>query len=536
MIRIMIADDEEYEREYLARFIKEHYQGVLKLVFAAKDGAELLLMAQELTPEIIVMDIRMPRLDGLEAAAQLREKLPDTELVILSAYGQFSYAKQAMKLGVRDFLVKPYLDDELQETLNQLIAGMDLTEKEPLNEQSRNMGLLYEDADRDIVWDLAFQMRSSRNLEKGLQLFGIRPGNYKCIVFFHDEILKMGTAGCEVVRRFFARPSNRVILSCLFRQMVLFVFSEEELAYSDLNAAIRKTREYLAGAGGGQALCGISGTYRDTENTGKAFREAEAYIEDYALPESRDICRKTVLDIEELCGLQERLRFSLGARNHAQTEEICRQITGILRKNDTEDALLLRDMGRCLLSVIRMLNYQAEKRIPTEIALRIHQLFRNTAGLNGSDMAGKDSEDILDQQSSPEEAFLKGAEMLEKETESSIPGGNAMIVRKAKAYLQVHYGDQLGLQSVAAELKVSAGYLSKSFKAQEGISFTEYLTELRLENAKRLIREGKGSITEISYAVGFQDPGYFGKCFRKSEKISPSEYAVIAKQNKDEED
>lgn len=514
MIRIMIADDEEYEREYLTRFIAEHYQGVLELVFAAKDGAELLSMAQKLRPEIIVMDIRMPRLDGLEAAVQLRQKLPKTELVILSAYGQFSYAKQAMRLGVRDFLVKPYLDDELLETLNRLIQGMDLTEKEPLNEQSRNLELLYEDADRDIVWGMAFQMRRGRTLEKELQLFGAGAGSYKCIVFSHDRILQIGTEGCGVVRLFFEKVSNRVIISCLFRHMVLYVFSEEEMTYSEMNAAIRKTREYLENSERGRVLCGVSGTYRDLENTGRSFREAEAYIEDYAMPELRDICRMTVQDIEELCGTEERLYFSLMSRNHSQIPDHCSRILQILKKHDADDVLLLRDMGRLMMSVVRKMNYQAEKRIPTETALQIYEMFRLNPG-----------------KSSPEEIFAECAAMLGRAMDTASPGGNAMIVRKAKTYLQKHYGEQMGLQKVADELKVSAGYLSKSFKAQEGISFTEYLTELRLENAKRLIRESDRSITEISYEVGFQDPGYFGKCFKKNEKISPSEYAAIVRQD-----
>jgi len=514
MIRIMIADDEEYEREYLTKFIGEHYQGVLELVFAAKDGAELLSMAQKLRPEIIVMDIRMPRLDGLEAAAQLRQKLPKAELVILSAYGQFSYAKQAMKLGVRDFLVKPYLDDELMETLNQLIAGMDLIEKEPLNEQSRNMELLYEDADRDIVWELAFQKRGGRILEKELQLFGVRAGNYKCIVFSHERIPQIGTAGCEVVRHLFEKASNRVIISCLFRQMVLYVFSEDELAYSEMNSAIRKTGEYLGNSGRGRGLCGVSGTYRDLDDTGKAFREAEAYIEDYALPELRDNCRMTVQDIEDLCSAEEFLQFSLMSRNHSQISNHCSQILQILKKYDADDVLLLRDMSRLLLSVIRKMNYQSENRIPTETALRIYEMFRQESS-----------------KSTPEEILRECTAVLEKVIDAASPGGNAMIVRKAKTYMQTNYGEQVGLQKVADQLKVSAGYLSKSFKAQEGISFTEYLTELRIENAKRLIRESDRSITEISYEVGFQDPGYFGKCFKKSEKISPSDYAAIVRQD-----
>ena len=76
---------------------------------------------------------------------------------------------------------------------------------------------------------------------------------------------------------------------------------------------------------------------------------------------------------------------------------------------------------------------------------------------------------------------------------------------------------------------MSQGYLSKSFKSQEGSSFTEYLMMVRIEKSKELIRETPMSITDISYKVGFQDAGYFGKCFKKRENISPSEYVVLVK-------
>ncbi len=516
MIRILIADDEEYEREYLKKIIEEDYKGVLELVCAAKDGAELLTKALEYRPEIILMDIRMPRLDGLEAASQLRMKLPKTELVILSAYGQFSYAKQAMKLGVRDFLVKPYLDAELRETLNRLIAGLDpdmnAEKHEQMNEESRIMELLYEDADSDIVWNLAFQKQSGRTLEKELQLYGIRPGGYKCIVFFQERMLNIGGAGTELIRHFFARPSNKVIISSLFHHIVLYIFSGEELAYSEMNAAIRKTREYLSGLSREQVLCGVSGTCRSFEDTGKAFREAEAYIEDYALPGLRESCSAAVRDIEELCGAQERLQFAILSRNQAQTEEYRSQIVRILRSYEAENEIFARDLRRLLMSMVRRMNGQADKRIPTEAAMSLYELFSREEG-----------------RERPELAFVEAVGRVEKLAADNISPGNTRIVRKAKKYLGEHYARQLGLQTVADELKVSAGYLSKCFKAQEGKSFTEYLTELRLEKAKELMKESDMSITGISYAVGFQDPGYFGKCFKKNERISPSEYAAMLK-------
>ncbi|ETP72972.1 response regulator (CheY-like receiver domain and AraC-type DNA-binding domain-containing protein) [Lachnospiraceae bacterium JC7] len=516
MIRIMIADDEKYEREYLTKFIAENYANVLELVFSAKDGAELLDKAFELRPEIILMDIRMPRLDGLEAAEKLRRKLPKTELVILSAYGQFSYAKQAMKLGVRDFLVKPYLDEELMETLNRIMAGMDVSDDTEINEQTRNMEILYGDADRDMVWPLAFQMRGSRMLKNELNLFGVSSGNYKCVAFYHESIQRIGSAGCEVIRSFFRQSSDHVLVSSIFSQLVIFIFSDDEMAYSELNAAIRKTREYLSDLSSEPILCGSSGSYSSVEDAGRSFREAESYIEDYAVPELKDTFRNELTDIEELCEAEERLYFHILSRNHDKTDKYRGILMDVLRRHETEENMLRRDLWHLMMSLIRKLNHHSEKRIPTDVALRIKEMFcdKNTVSSSGEGV---------------ECIFAEAVSILEDTGSDSSFTGNALIVRKAKAYMKKHYSEQIGLQSVADELKVSSGYLSKSFKAQEGSSFTEYLTEIRIARSMELIRETGRSITEISYEVGFQDPGYFGKCFKKSENMSPSEYAALVK-------
>ena len=511
MIRVMIADDEKFEREYLTKFISEKYGRVLKLVFAAKDGAELVSKALELNPEIILMDIRMPRLDGLEAAGQLKRKLPNTAMVILSAYGQFSYAKQAIKLGVKDFLVKPYLDEELEETLNRLIALMDMDEDISEKEKSGDMEILYGDADRDIVWPMAFQIRGSSILKKDLQLFGIRSGSFKCISFYHDSILKMGSGGCEVIRSFFRQASDHVLVSSIFKQMVLYIFSDEELAYSELNTAIRKTREYLTDFDQNPVLCGVSGTYETVEQAGMAFSEAEKYVEDYALPESQGSFKEMLSDIEELCKAEDRMRFGILSKNREESMKNRDRIIKIFRKYEPDGSMMLRDSWHLIMSEIRKMNYHSEKRIPTETALMIQSLF--------SEGAPKDAEAI----------FEKALSIIDRISEDKVFSGNAMIVRKAKEFLNEHYKEQIGLQTVADELEVSSGYLSKSFKAQEGKSFTEYLTEIRIEHSMQLMRETGMSITEISYEVGFQDPGYFGKCFKKTEKISPSEYVALLK-------
>ncbi len=122
MLRLILADDEQYEREYLEKIIKESYPSLLEIVYKAVDGADLMENLERCKPHIVLLDIKMPRMDGLDAAEEIRKRYPDIQIIVISAYSDFSYAKQALKLGVTDYLLKPYLDSELQETLDKVIA------------------------------------------------------------------------------------------------------------------------------------------------------------------------------------------------------------------------------------------------------------------------------------------------------------------------------------------------------------------------------------------------------------------------------
>lgn len=519
MVRVMIADDEQYEREYLNRFITEQYAGIMEIVYSAKDGAEVLEKANELCPDIILMDIRMPRLNGLEAAEEIRREHPQTALIIISAYGEFSYAKQAIKLGVKDFLVKPYLDEELKETLNKLLASMDLSavQEAPLSEDGREQ--LYEDVDRDVTWDLAFARKNEAALRKELMMWGIQGENYKCLTFYHDSIRSMGTAGCEVIKGFFRLEDAHVVINYLFGQIVLYVFADDELVYTEINGCIRRTRNYLRDLKNSTVFCGVSGIYTDLDDSGKAFEEAAGYITEYSSEEIRSGYQKVIDDTREICSLEDKICFSIVNRNEEQSHILGRQLLALLAQHGESGTEHGRScLRRLAMAMTRRLNSQPASRIRTEEALRIYRIFSGEG-----DGAGQ----------SPEEMLEAALEILLAVYRTAPLNNNGMVVRKAKAYIGLHYGEPVSLQSVADELNISSGYLSKCFKNVEEISFTEYLTNVRLEAAKKLMRENKNTITEIAYLVGFSDPNYFGKCFKKNEQISPKEYCAMQMMNRE---
>lgn len=506
MIRLILADDEELEREYLKHYIEENYKGIITIASIARDGAELLEQALMIKPDILLMDIRMPRMDGLEAAHAIRESHTDTEIVILSAYGQFSYAKQAMKLGVRDFLLKPYLDEELAQTLNKILAKM--------NGKNTEMNMydnIFETVAGSIVWDMAFGKSGQKTIEKSLKRLGIESHTFKCIKLYHEDIKGLKSAGVEVIRRFFTQCAKHVIVAKRFQQLVLYLFFDEEVRNSKIRLAINKSREYIKERGEGEVLCGVSGLYTSYSEAKEAFDKAAGYIREYILLNEAEY-DKQLQYIRMVSEYEDKLVFTIANADRFATETYVRDIGRIIENMAGES--VEDEMRRIILGIVHKLNLKFGKRIHTEHTLLLSNLCDNEMRQN------------------PTELLLACTEYMINAVGTGLTNGNPMIVAKAKEYIQTHYAKPLNQKCIALALGVSAGYLSKNFRIFENDSFTEYLSKIRIEEAKKMMLHTQQSITDIAYQVGFSDSGYFGKCFKRIEGISPSDYLHVIRDKK----
>lgn len=142
MIPVLIAEDEVPERRGLIALLERYYPDRLALCAAAENGREAVRLAREFRPELILMDINMPEMDGLEAAAEIRKITEEAEIVIITAYSRFDYARRAIRLGVTDYMVKPYSIKTLRETLDRALERVSLRREarvrmEVLREENR---------------------------------------------------------------------------------------------------------------------------------------------------------------------------------------------------------------------------------------------------------------------------------------------------------------------------------------------------------------------------------------------------------------
>lgn len=511
MFRVIIADDEQYEREYLKKTVENNYAGVLEVAYMAENGADVIEKLEDYGPQIVILDIKMPKLDGLETASYILGNHPDTQIIIVSAYDEFSYARTAMKLGVRDFLVKPYLDSELKETLDKVLATLGgFTENAGKSDDPAGLRFI-DDIDKDIVWDIAFARKSTRAIKRELMLWGVEDYSYKCISIYYEGFDRLMNRGISIIKGMFSPGNSHVILSYMLNHMIVFVFSDGTAEFTELGASIRKVRAFLQDVGQSPAYCGVSGIYSDPENFRDSFEEASRYILDYADGTLERAFNKTLDICKDICDCEDKACFAIASGNYEQAEKWLIFISDALKKglgDNYSNRLLLRH----ILIIARKLNKQHDLRVTTEKMLLIEETF-------DSDMS--EEKDLVDLIGQSIDLLMNAA------SSASIPNRNTVLIRRAKEYIEANYKQPISLQTVADELSVSNGYLSKCFSSTENCGFSEYIIGIRLAKAKELMKEGEMTIQEIAYEVGFSDPNYFGKCFKKHENMSPKDYCTM---------
>lgn len=376
MLRVILADDEQYEREYLERIIQESYPGLLEIVDTAVDGVDLMEKLERCKPHIVLLDIKMPRMNGLEAADQIRKKYPDIQMVVISAYSDFSFAKQALKLGVTDYLLKPYLDSELRETLDKVISrsreredSLDLLSYSG-TEQDSNGFDFYRDLEKDLLWNLFFRRMEAESMKRRLALWEVGEGWMKVVLISSPALVSMGGFSQEVLKNYFHMTGVKVLNSIWMDQMAILLYSEQEDAFTELTSCTRRARDYLAGERQIPVACGVSGTCSRPEELPEAYEEAASYIRDYYGDEVHRSFVERTEGMRQICQLEEKISTALAAEEQEDGEELLTELIEELERHLMyQDLAVKLNFGRSLMTIIRNINQMPGIRVKTTEAV-----------------------------------------------------------------------------------------------------------------------------------------------------------------------
>jgi two-component system response regulator YesN len=512
MRKAVICDDERIEREGLKYLIEKH--GFELEVHDFADGEEARDYIRLYGADILLTDIRMPFLNGLELIEDVRSKNPDMRFIIFSAYDDFEYARAAIDLDVTHYLLKPVDEAEFCEVLRRAMSA-------PRSRRRRRSAPAC-----DTV-----AYRNAMRLSAGHVIYSILKGQsvsrqYRDIM--HEAGIEIGADLLSVCVVEFDRPADehrdgRIRRS--FESRLAYAFTY--IPVGDYRALIvvqpRRVPSPQARRALGEGLLRDLGAEGDSPYCivmSPAVRTVHELRSQYAGVE-RVLERKFFLHAGQVV-LADEFDIAGGAET-GLTEDVLRILDTPLDRAST------REVREAVIGLFRHVRPcrgceatpAALKYVCSHLARRVAELSVVSLG-----MSGKELIDEIYQAPTVDrlEGLMRGiVEQLQEEEETSAPSLPPAVARAVQV-VHERYTENVGVEQIAVQLELNPSYLSHTFKQHIGIGLTKYICQVRLRKAEGLLRNSNMRVSEIAREVGINSSSYFSMLFKDHWGMSPVEF------------
>ena len=540
-IKVFLVEDEMVIRRGIKNSIDWEKEGYI-FCGEASDGELAYPMIIKEKPDILITDIRMPFMDGLELCKLVKKELPNIEILILSGYDEFDYAKEAIRLGVTEYLLKPISSGKLLEALNGVSESI-RREKE----------------DKDLVRKYMEEMRENTEHEKQKFFEQMIAGN-----------LSMADA-LETGKKYEMNLSAGMYNLLLFRftlgkenRKSGELLGEAEYAIEKLTERLEYVFEFQPGVEGWAFLLMADNEEQMSERVKELSKDLEEIMKNYSTIAYFGGIGQPVARLRELEESFREAERALAARFTMELNRIISVEDIRMAQNvDTLDDIEITSFGeiektRTMLE--KFLNNGAEDEIDEFVDVYINELpeenlksvlmrqyiimdvyivmmsfCEKIEGIEGEMQA--QSEELKNSMKTIQtlEEIKNYIRMLLKKiigVRDTISGRRySDIIEIAKDQIRKTYmSDEISLNTIAAEVGMSPSYFSSIFSKEMGKTFVEYLTEIRMDRAKELLMCSSMKTSEIGYEVGYKDPHYFSYIFKKTQNCTPKEFRARGKE------
>lgn len=526
MLKVFLVEDEFVMREGIKNNIDWNAHGY-EFCGEAADGEVAFPMIQKLKPDIVITDIRMPFMDGLELSKLIKKEMPWIEIIILTGFEEFAYAKEAIKIGVAQYLSKPISGDELIQELNLLSDK--ITEKKrdrEIQEQyNREMEENNQKNRKDFFQDLVSGEQTPANLHEMAEQLEIDiSAMWYNIVLFQ---LKLGRNSEEIfsnrmvsaeeeIRRWGEKYQLLIFDRGLEGMAVLFKGDSEEEIQQLQNEYMEQLEKILSNYKDIKYFGGIGRPVKRLRELPESFESARiAFAHRYLLSESTIISSEAIQENEEEFDIEnvnpkqvDRTRIleflKLGDKEETRyfVDEFFKEIGKNAIQSNIFRQYIVMDAYFCVKEFVENLELSSEQITPPDF----------TSG------ELKDEEGARGYVTS----VIYTAVTLREQTANDRYRG---VVSEVMHYIEENYGDEdLSLNQVAAHVNFSPNHLSTIFSQQTDQTFIKYLTDYRMSKAKELLRCTGDKSSVISMKVGYKDPHYFSYLFKKTQGMTPTQY------------
>ncbi len=527
MYKIMLADDEGIVIDSL-KFIIEKNFGKECIVEYAKTGRSVIELAEAFRPDIAIMDIHMPGINGIEAIKEIQKFNKHIIFIVMSAYDKFDYAKEAINLGVLEYLNKPVNRDTIVAVLQRSMQIIDDNREKRSNEllikeKIENVIPLIESG---FIYNILFQDDYLEDIMRYQELLGIEENcGYLYIVECGDktEGYRLGNVvGAGVKIQSYYQDIRAIIKDCMpgivgplmANRIIVFMPVKDEV--SDYNQRIHTMEscrvllqkltqkidiQFRIGIGSVKRLDHLIESHREALNSLRNMDDEVVHIQDMAIG--------CAYDADYPIQIEKRLFDRLKKGDVSATMKEAEAFFNWMEEAYPEAEMAVK------LKVTEFVLY-AEHLAYINAAMTYHFTDRAeylTTIIGFEDYQGLKKWFV--------DKITDSARNIQK---NSVEEQSSGTIARAKAFINNNYQKDISLDEVSREMDVSPYYFSKLFKEETGENFIEYLTAIRIAKAKELLENTDRSMKEICVEVGYQDPNYFSRIFKKNEGLTPTEY------------
>lgn len=522
---VLLVDDEEEVIQIIMKKIDWESLGFTVIGYAS-NGVQALEMVSEDMPDVVMTDIKMPYMDGLELSRRLRKEAPDIRILLFTGFDEFEYAKEAVHLEIDEYILKPINSTELTETLTRLKTSLDKERSEKRNVEkleSYYMQSLPMLQTNFYTMMLEGRIKEDRLAEEMADCRIELTGPVYCVVIFHTSThhipegmsMPLLTVSVQKQAEEMMKEKWRASLFPYAGDTVMVAQLESEQDVADLTddgdrfvRSMKRTLGAIVTAGIGAPVTAIT----DLGQSYNGAREAVSYRALYG--SSRSINIREIVPQEET--YQEE-------QEDASLHEFLRQI----RMGDHDS---IRRAVDELQEKIRRENVTLKQyRVGVMDLLGSLYRFAMSNDLSLEEIEGSQEELYRTVPEMDQDTFhdwlIRIGTALQDNLSIARSQNTRSYVTNAKKYVRDHYADSdLSLEKICSELGVSESYFSSIFKKETGEAFVGFLTSYRMQVAARMLMETDAKNYEIAARTGYADANYFSYVFKKQYGMSPSKY------------
>ncbi|MFA9466944.1 MAG: helix-turn-helix domain-containing protein [Velocimicrobium sp.] len=515
---IVIADSEVKTVQFMKKVLEKQIKGV-KVIISEPNTKSVLLDINEVVPVLIILGVNLKGLNGFDVARYLNATSNKAQIILVSTYNYFEFVREAIRINVHDYLLKPLIESQLVEScLEALDKYKEKAEIETEKEKKeQNIQEVRRHVEYSLMYSALFNGEASEEIKNYKKIFLLGDMGYilnieidsfdsDCLVNIKKDDVKIN----KFLRKIVMEHNNCIIGARMLNRILIWVDSSEkgrkvpDSSMADIKLAahiiVALKERFLInvsiGVGGETSIFNLHGSYEEAVRC---------------------------------------LRYK-GVHNVMRIRDVEQAEVSPTEYNELENRLLKGiKFGKAeiinlfveLLDQIRGLEEKVYRNKIFEIlVLASHE----------SRLAGQNSLDYIDYKQYFESNWDLPIEQMERwayqrfeylinSVQTSRLEIRSDAVNSAIRYMEEHYMEEITLEEIARYIGISPQHFSKIFKEETGINYIEWLTNLRLDIAKRLLAEGNHTVKEVCYQVGYNDPNYFSRVFRKIVQISPTEFA-----------